>query len=64
MFPHEVMPMDAKQISKFLKDGFHLTSDGRYIPPKELVEELYNTYGSKVGLLSDWEKHYDSIIAQ
>lgn len=64
LFPHEVMPMDAKQISKFLKDGFHLTSDGRYIPPKELVEELYNTYGSKVGLLSDWEKHYDSIIAQ
>lgn len=62
LFPHEVMPISAKQINDFIADGYHLLPDGRYMPPKESVEELYNTFGSRVGLLSNWENEYDKVV--
>lgn len=58
LFPHEVIPMTTKQINDFLSDGYLLLPDGRYMPPKNIVEDLYNTFGIEVGLSEKWEQDY------
>lgn len=35
-------------------------SDGRYLPPKETVQQCYNAFGIRVGLGDNWEDIYDS----
>lgn len=62
LFPDEVKPADTQMIQEFLSDGYHLLSDGRYLPPKDTVEELYNAFGSRVGLLDSWESDYDEWL--
>lgn len=59
LFADEVMPADMGLIKDCLADGFSLRSDGRYMPPKELVAECYAAYGERVGISKDWEKYYD-----
>ena len=59
LFADEVMPADMKLIKDSLADGFSLRSDGRYMPPKELVQECYETFGERVGISKNWEKYYD-----
>lgn len=59
LFPDEVMPVDMELLQQQINDGFIMLSDGRYLPPKETVEMCYNAYGSRVGLLDDWENVYD-----
>lgn len=59
LFADEIMPADMGLIKDCLADGFSLRSDGRYIPPKELVAECYAAYGERVGISKDWEKYYD-----
>lgn len=34
-------------------------SDGRYLPPKEAVQQCYNAFGIRVGLGDNWEDIYD-----
>lgn len=63
MFPHEVRPVTGKEVNDFIADGYKLLPDGRYIPPKEVLEELDNTFGFRVGLRDGWEKEYDKIIS-
>ncbi|MBO8460157.1 MAG: P-loop NTPase [Bacteroidetes bacterium] len=59
LFPDEVMPVDMELLQRQINDGYIMLSDGRYLPPKETVEQCYNAFGSKVGLLEGWEQIYD-----
>lgn len=43
-----------------INEGYIMLSDGRYLPPKETVEQCFNAYGHRIGLLENWEKIYDS----
>lgn len=60
LFPDEVMPVDMELLQQQINDGCVMLSDGRYLPPKEAVEQCYNAFGERVGLLSDWEQIYDN----
>lgn len=62
LFPDEILPVDMKMLQQQINDGYIILSDGRYLPPKETVEMCYNAYGSRVGLMDDWEKTYDSWL--
>ena len=62
LFAHEVMPVNNKELILSLEDGYTMTKDGRYMPPKELVEQCYHLYGWRVGLMKDWEETYDNIV--
>lgn len=33
--------------------------EGRYLPPKEAVQQCYNAFGIRVGLGDNWEDIYD-----
>lgn len=62
LFPDEVLPVDMGLLQQSINDGYTILSDGRYLPPKETVELCYNTFGARVGLLSDWETVYDEWV--
>jgi len=62
LFPDEVHPMDLAEIQLYVNEGFRLSNDGRYIPTLEHLEEIYNAFGSRVGLHSDYEKIYNRIL--
>ncbi len=62
LFPHEVMPVTQEDINLYLAEGYTISKDGRYIPPKDTLQELENAFGHRVGLMSNWEKTYNSII--
>lgn len=59
LFPDEIMPVDIDLLQQQINEGYLMLSDGRYIPPKETVEQCFNAYGSRVGLLDGWERIYD-----
>ena len=59
LFPDEIMPVDMELLQQQINEGYILLSDGRYLPPKETVEQCYNAFGARVGLLDDWENVYD-----
>lgn len=59
LFPDEIMPVDIDLLQQQISEGYLMLSDGRYIPPKETVEQCFNAYGSRVGLLDGWERIYD-----
>lgn len=59
LFPDEIMPVDIDLLQQQINEGYLMLSDGRYIPPKETVEQCFNAYGSSVGLLDGWERIYD-----
>ena len=59
LFPDEIMPVDMDLLQQQINEGYILLSDGRYLPPKETVEQCYYAFGARVGLLDDWEKEYD-----
>ena len=40
-------------------EGYIMLSDGRYLPPKEAVQQCYNAFGIRVGLGDNWEDIYD-----
>jgi Mrp family chromosome partitioning ATPase len=64
LFPHEVSPADRQKIEICMEDGGTISKDGRYIPGKEIMRELYNCFGSTVGLGKNWEKQYDEIFGK
>lgn len=59
LFPDEIMPVDIDLLQQQINEGYLMLSDGRYIPPKETVEQCFNAYGNRVGLLDGWERIYD-----
>lgn len=62
LFPDEIMPVDMELLQQQINEGYVLLSDGRYLPPKETVEQCYNAFGARIGLLDDWEKIYDDWV--
>ena len=62
LFPDEVMPVNMEMLQQMINEGYVMLSDGRYLPPKETVEQCYNAFGSRVGLLDGWEKVYDEWL--
>lgn len=64
LFPDEIMPVNMEMLQQMINEGYVMLSDGRYLPPKETVEQCYNAFGARVGLLDDWEKLYDQWANQ
>ena len=62
LFPDEIMPVNMEMLQQMINEGYVMLSDGRYLPPKETVEQCYNAFGSRVGLLGGWEKVYDEWL--
>lgn len=62
LFPDEIMPVNMEMLQQMINEGYVMLSDGRYLPPKETVEQCYNAFGSRVGLLDGWEKVYDEWL--
>lgn len=62
LFPDEVHPMDLTEIQLYVNEGYRLSNDGRYIPTLQHLEEIYNCFGSRVGLYADYEKVYNRIL--
>lgn len=64
LFPHEVMPADEKEVALALSDGYTVLADGRYIPPRKSLEEVYHAFGNRVGMRENWEEKYEKLISQ
>lgn len=62
LFPDEIMPVNMEMLQQMINEGYVMLSDGRYLPPKETVEQCYNAFGSRIGLLDGWEKVYDEWL--
>lgn len=62
LFPDEVMPVDMELLQQQINEGYVMLSDGRYLPPKETVEQCYNAFGIRVGLFDNWEQTYDEWL--
>lgn len=45
LFPDEIMPVDMDLLQQQINEGYIMLSDGRYLPPKEIVEQCFNAYG-------------------
>jgi len=63
LFPHEVTPVTPELMRQSLDDGYVILSDGRYLPPKHLCQDIYQTFGPRVGMFENWESNYDQIIS-
>jgi MinD-like ATPase involved in chromosome partitioning or flagellar assembly len=63
LFPDEIHPMSMKEIQMYVNEGYILSNDGRYIPSLQHLEDVYNAFGSRVGLRSDYKKTFHSIIS-
>ena len=46
-------------VKQEINEGYIMLSDGRYLPPKEAVQQCYNAFGIRVGLGDNWEDIYD-----
>lgn len=55
----EIMPVDINLLQQEINEGYIMLSDGRYLPPKEAVQQCYNAFGIRVGLGDNWEDIYD-----
>lgn len=62
LFPDEIHPMSLAEIQLYVNDGYILSNDGRYIPTLGHLEDVYNTFGSRVGIYSDYEKIHARIV--
>lgn len=58
-YPDEIMPVDINLLQQEINEGYIMLSDGRYLPPKEAVQQCYNAFGIRVGLGDNWEDIYD-----
>lgn len=56
---YEIMPVDINLLQQEINEGYIMLSDGRYLPPKEAVQQCYNAFGIRVGLGDNWEDIYD-----
>lgn len=60
LFPDEVRPVTDAEVQEFVQqEGYVMLTDGRYLPPKNVVEECSNAFGERIGLGKGWEKIYD-----
>jgi MinD-like ATPase involved in chromosome partitioning or flagellar assembly len=64
LFPDEVHPITLSEIQEYVNEGYQLSSDGRYIPSLEHLEDIYDTFGERVGIPSNYEEVYNRILSQ
>lgn len=62
LFPDEVTPITMEMLQNFLSDRYVILGDGRYLPPKQTVEQCYEMFGSRVGLTERWSEAYDEWV--
>ena len=62
LFPNEVHPMSLAEIQEYVNEGYILSNDGRYIPTLNHLEQVFNCFGSRVGLQANYEKTYNRIV--
>lgn len=62
LFPNEIMPATEKHIAEAIQDGCTLLPEGRYIPAREILEDIHNAFGTRVGLGDNWEQKYNRIV--
>lgn len=53
----------AEEIALNLKEGYSISKDGRYIPPEEVLGELHDMFGHRVGITSQYKEVRNSILA-
>jgi len=63
LFCNEVCPVGAEEIALNLKEGYSISKDGRYIPPEEVLGELHDMFGCRVGITSQYKEVRNSILA-
>lgn len=54
-----IIDADINLLQQEINEGYIMLSDGRYLPPKEAVQQCYNAFGIRVGLGDNWEDIYD-----
>ena len=57
-----MIPISINELQYYLNNGYTPLSDGRYLPSKEDLSVIYNTFGERVGLMKNWEEVYDSWV--
>lgn len=62
LFPHEVLPQSLEDTQRALKDGYIVLSDGRLYPSKEMVAEIDDLYGDRVGMPGNWQEIWEKTI--
>jgi len=64
LFPNEIMPVSYKDVAAFTsEEGYIPLSDRRLLPSKEALEDLFQSFGNRVGNPIDWEERYDSLLS-
>lgn len=63
LFPHEVIPATREMIEDNLMTGGKLLSDGRYLPSKETLQVVFDAFGNRTGIRSNWEEEYRILVA-
>lgn len=61
LFPDEIMPVDMELLQQQINEGYIMLSDGRYLPPKETVEQCYNAFGARAG---SWVPSISDVFAE
>jgi CO dehydrogenase nickel-insertion accessory protein CooC1 len=64
LFPNECIPMKMEDINQYVREGHIITPDSRYIPPRDQLEQIWNAFGSRTGMSSDWESIYDGWVGK
>jgi len=65
LFAHEIKPCSIDNLNQYIEDGTMVRAKNsnapRYIPTKENLEMIGAAFGSRVGLVGEWEKDYIAI---
>lgn len=68
LFPHEIKPVTIDSLNQYLEEGtMKLASHSktpRYVPTRDNLKLVSNTFGKQVGLNGDWEPDYDRICGR
>jgi MinD-like ATPase involved in chromosome partitioning or flagellar assembly len=61
LFPHEVIPQNLDEIQVLINsENYAVLTDHRYMPPKEIIQQVYDAFGSRVGAPENWETAFDN----
>lgn len=64
LFAYEAIPVQMSELNAYINEGYKLQPDGRYIPTKEHLEMVYNSFGNRVGMGDNWERNYDTLYGE
>lgn len=65
LFPHEVSPVSVEKLHQYVEEFLLVlakhSKTPRYVPKKDQLEIINNTFGHHVGLVGDWEQDYKDL---